>query len=229
MRNPVRKATVLFLLATLLCVAAAASAEEDPAHGWKESGTRWWGSLPETRAGFSDNGIALEATLRPGTGVMYHRSGRWTQDNAVVQLSTDAVNPGGNEYRVGETFFPVSATFVYGRESQELGWRGRVWLFFRELWYGFRPSGIRLTYAWGNRLPVGSMYRLWEEETVFILAGPEEVGKRISTARKLSEDFQAAYGRAPKGPITEVLVEASRPSAEKGPAHVAITVRYPVE
>jgi len=229
MRNPFGKATFFLAVAALLLAPCRVLAGDETAHGWNVSAARWWGSLPELRSGFSDNGISVEMTLRPGTGVTCSRSGRWAKDNAVLQFSTDTVNPGGNEYRVGETYFPASATFVFGKDSQDLGVKQRIWLFFRELWYGFRPSGIRLTYAWGNRLPVGSMYRLWEEETVFILAGPEEVGKKIATTRRLSEDFHAAYGRAPKGPVTEMLVEAVRPSREKGPAHTSITLRYPAE
>lgn len=229
MRNPARQAALCALAAMMLFAPRNASPGDGPAYGWKESAAGWWGAPPETRAGYSDNGIAVEMMLRPGTGVSYSRLGRWSADNAILQLSTDTINPGGNEYRVGETYFPVAATFVFGKDSQELGWKRRFWLFFRELWYGFRPSGIRLTYAWGNRLPVGSMYRLWEEETVFILAGPEETGKKISSVRRLSEDFRAAYGRPPKGPVTELLVEAGRPSRETGPAHTSVTLRYPAE
>ena len=96
-----------------------------------------------------------------------------------------------------------------------------------QVWNGFTPSGIRLTYAWGNGLPVGSMYRLWEEETVFVVAGPEEAGKTISSTRRLGDDFRAAYGRPPNGPVTEVRVSARRPSREKGPVRASITVRFP--
>ncbi|HSE14102.1 MAG TPA: hypothetical protein VLB08_00790, partial [Candidatus Deferrimicrobium sp.] len=103
----------------------------------------------------------------------------------------------------------------------------RLWLFMKQIWNGFTPSGIRLTYAWGNGLPVGSMYRLWEEETVFIVAGPEEAGKTISSTRRLADDFQASYGRPPKGPVTEVRVGARRPSGQKGPVRASITVRFP--
>jgi hypothetical protein len=229
MRNALRNGALAVCAAALLLAPCPALPGDDPAYGWKEATVGWWGTLPETRAGFSDQGISVELTLRPGTGASYHRAGRWTQDNAALQLSADAANPGGNDYRVGETYFPVSATFVYGKDSVDLGVKARIWLFFRELWHGFRPSGIRLTYAWGNQVPVGSMYRLWQEETVFVVAGPEEIGKKMSTVRTLSEDFRAAYGRPPKGPVTEVLVEARRPSRETGLAHVAITVRYPVE
>ena len=61
---------------------------------------------------------------------------------------------------------------------------------------------------------------------MFVVAGPEEAGKTISVIRSLADDFSAAYGRPPKGPVTEVLVSARRPSREKGPAHASITVRF---
>ncbi len=229
MSDPCRGALAVLALAAALLSPAGAPAGDDAAHGWKESASGRWGRLPEIHSGFSPNGISLELTLRPGTGVTYRRTGPWTSDNAVLQFSIDAVSPGGNEYRAGEARFPASATIVFGKDALPLGARERVKLFFRQMWKGFRPSGIRLTYAWGTRLPVGSMYRLWEEETVFILAGPEEAGKKISTARRLSEDFRAAYGRPPKGPVTEVLVEAQRESGEKGAAHASILFRYPAE
>jgi hypothetical protein len=72
------------------------------------------------------------------------------------------------------------------------------------------------------------MYRLREEETVFVVAGPEEAGKTISSTRSLGDDFRAAYGRSPNGPVTEVRVSARRPSGEKGPVRASITVRFPV-
>ena len=71
------------------------------------------------------------------------------------------------------------------------------------------------------------MYRLWDEETVFVVAGPEEAGRTISSTRRLADDFAAAYGRAPRGPVTEVRVSARRPSNEKTPVRASITLRFP--
>ncbi len=74
------------------------------------------------------------------------------------------------------------------------------------------------------------MYRLWEEETVFILAGPEEAGKKISTARQPRNDFRAAYGRPPEGAGDEGSASrrGGRPDA-KAPAQTSITVRFPAD
>jgi hypothetical protein len=165
--------------------------------------------------------------LSPGTGVSYRQPGRWPADSAAIRFSVDNVNSGRNDYLPAEAAFPVSATFVFGNDSLELGWKRRVVLFFKQLWDGFIPSGISLTYAWGNEVPVGSMYRLWEEETVFVVAGPEEAGKTISSNRRLADDFKAAYGRSPRGQVTEVRVSARRPSNEKKPVNAFITVRFP--
>ena len=230
MREPVRYALTAFLaLAASFFSPALLHSADDPAYGWQRSGGGFWGSGPEVHAGFSEKGIAVELTLPPGTGVTYARDGSWAADNAIVQMSTDPAPRGVNEYLPGEAMFPASATFVYGKDALSIGAFQRFKLFFRHLWNGFRPSGIRLTYAWGTRLPVGSMYRLWEEETVFILAGPEEAGKKISAARNLVNDFHAAYGRPPKGPVTRVIVDARRASGEKGPAQTSITVRFPAD
>ena len=165
--------------------------------------------------------------MSPGTGVSYRRVGRWAAGPAALRFAADNVNARGNDYLPGEAVFPASVTFVFGDDSLKLGARRRVVLFLKQLWNGFTPSGIRLTYAWGNGLPVGSMYRLREEETVFVVAGPEEAGKTISSTRRLGDDFLAAYGRPPKGPVTEVRVSARRPSREKGPVRASITVRFP--
>jgi len=194
---------------------------------WDESTAGRWESLPERHVGATDNGISVEATIFPGKGVLYRHVGRWAAGSAALRFGVDNVNAGKNDYLPGEAIFPASVTFVFGNDSVELGARARVGLFFKQLWNGFTPSGIGLTYAWGNGLPVGSMYRLREEETVFVVAGPEEAGKTISSTRRLADDFKAAYGRSPKGPVTEVRVSARRPSREKGPVRASITVRFP--
>ena len=194
---------------------------------WDESSAARWESLPERHVGGTDNGISVEVTMSPGTGVLYRRVGRWEPAPAALRLSADTVNMRGNDYRPGEAAFPASVTFVFGKDSLKLGAKKRLGLFLKQVWNGFTPSGIRLTYAWGNGLPVGSMYRLREEETVFVVGGPEEAGKTISSTRRLNDDFRAAYGRPPNGPVTEVRVSARRPSREKGPVRASITVRFP--
>ena len=271
----------LFLLcfAALLASSGRIFAAGEGPGKWEESTPGRWESLPERHAGGTDNGLSVEVTMSPGTGVSYRRTGRWEPapaalrfavDNvnvrgndylpgeaifpasvtfifgddslklgvkrrvgpwapgsAALRFGVDNVNAGRNDYLPGEAIFPASVTFVFGNDSLTLGWRQRIALFFKEVWNGFTPSGIRLTYAWGNGLPVGSMYRLREEETVFVVAGPEEAGKTISSTRRLADDFKVAYGRSPRGPVTEVLVGARRPSGQKGPARASITVRFP--
>lgn len=220
----------LFLLAfaALLASSGRILAAGEGLGKWEESSAGRWASLPERHVGATDNGISVEVTMSPGTGVLYRSAGRWAPEAAALRLAADNVNVRGNDYVPGEAVFPASVTFVFGKDSLKLGARKRVGLFLEQLWNGFTPSGIRLTYAWGNGLPVGSMYRLREEETVFVVAGPEEAGKTISSTRRIGDDFRAAYGRPPKGPVTEVRVSARRPSREKGPVRASITVRFPV-
>jgi hypothetical protein len=217
---------LLGFAALLACSATVFAAEEGPGK-WEESTAGRWESLPERHVGATDNGISIEVTMPPGSGVSYRRAGRWEAGPAALRFGVDNVNSGRNDYLPREATFPASVTFVFGRDSLKLGVRRRIALFFRQVWEGFTPSGIRLTYAWGNGIPVGSMYRLREEETVFVVAGPEEAGKTISTTRRLADDFHASYGRPPKGPVTEVRVGARRPSGQKGPVHASITVRFP--
>jgi len=227
MRNLDRIALFLLILAALLASSGRIFAAGEGPGKWDESSAGRWGSLPERHVGATDNGISVEVTMKPGTGVLYRRVGRWEPAPAALRLAADNVNVRGNDYLPGEAAFPASVTFVFGKDSQKLGARKRLGLFMKQLWNGFTPSGIRLTYAWGNGLPVGSMYRLWDEEAVFVVAGPEEAGKTISSNRRLDDDFRAAYGRPPGGPVTEVRVSARRPSREKGPVHASITVRFP--
>jgi len=197
-------------------------------NGWSESSTGWWGDFPGRKAAFSDNGMSAELDMAPGTGIAFERMGAWpASTGASLRMAADNVNATGNDYVPSGVVFPVSVTFVFGEDSLELGAGARVKLFFRRLWSGFPPSGIRLTYAWGNRVPTGSMYRLEEEETVFVIAGSEEAGKEVSATRRLADDFLAAYGRAPKGKVTRVVVRAQRPSGEKSPLGVRVSLGIP--
>ena len=227
MHNPGRIALFLLGFTALLASSGSIFAAGEGPGKWDESTAGRWESLPERHVGATDNGISVEVTLSPGTGVLYRRVGRWEPAPATLRFAADNVNVRGNDYLPGEAVFPASATFVFGKDSLKLGAKKRLGLFLKQLRRGFTPSGIRLTYAWGNGLPVGSMYRLWEEETVFVVAGPEEAGKTISFTRRLGDDFRAAYGRPPNGPVTEVRVSARRPSREKGPVRASITVRFP--
>jgi len=227
MRKPGRTALTLLCFAALLAFPGRTHAAGEAPGGWAESSAGRWESLPERHVGATDNGISLEVRMPPGTGVAYRRAVRLPPAAAALRFSVDNVNAGSNDYLPGEAIFPASVTFVFGDDSLELGAKRRVGLFLKQLWRGFTPSGIRLTYAWGNGLPVGSMYRLWEEETVFVVAGPEEAGKTISSTRRLGDDFRAAYGRPPKGPVTGVLVSVRRSSREKGAANASVTVRFP--
>jgi hypothetical protein len=227
MHNPGRIALFFLGFTALLASSGSIFAAGEGPGKWDESTAGRWESLPERHVGATDNGISVEVTLSPGTGVLYRRVGRWEPAPATLRFAADNVNVRGNDYLPGEAVFPASATFVFGKDSLKLGAKKRLGLFLKQLRRGFTPSGIRLTYAWGNGLPVGSMYRLWEEETVFVVAGPEEAGKTISSTRRLGDDFRAAYGRPPNGPVTEVRVSARRPSREKGPVHASITVRFP--
>ena len=230
MRNPGRIASFLLCFVALLASSGRIFAAGGIDSGtWKESTPGRWEALPERHVGGTDNGLSVEVTMSPGTGVSYARAGRWNPGTADVRFAVDNVNTGQNDYLPGEAVFPASVTFVFGNDSLTLGTKARVVIFFKQLWNGFTPSGIRLTYAWGNGIPVGSMYRLWEEETVFIVAGPEEAGKTISSTRRLGDDFRAAYGRPPNGPVTEVRASARRPSRMKGPVRGTITVRFPAE
>ena len=191
-------------------------------------GGQRWESLPERHVGATDNGISVEATIFSRHGRI--RTGKSTAGRRrpprFASASTTSM-PGRTTTCRARRSFPPPSPSSSGTIRWTLGARARVVLFFKQLWNGFTPSGIGLTYAWGNGLPVGSMYRLREEETVFVVAGPEEAGKTISSTRRLADDFKAAYGRPPKGPVTEVRVSARRPSREKGPVRASITVRFP--
>lgn len=226
MRNAGKSAGFMLGILMLAVAVASAFAEGNAPGKWEESTPGRWESLPERHVGRTDNGVSFEATMPPGTGVSYRLVGRRDPGTADLRFAVDNVNAGRNDYLPGEAVFPAYVTFVFGNDSEKLGVKKRMWLFLRQAWNGFNPSGIRLTYAWGNGLPVGSMYRLWEEETVFIVAGPEEAGKTISSPRRLVDDFRAAYGRQPKGQVTEVRAGARRSSREKGPVRASVTARF---
>lgn len=206
----------------LLSVAAAGGADPHAvlsAAGWEESTPGRWNSLPERKVEVVGSRLSGEFMLPPGSGVSWEKKGTWDPaagGTLSFEFSADATNPSSEDYREFRTRFPVSVTAVFGKDSQDITWRTRFLDFFRKVRHGFTPGGVRLVYAWGNRVPVGSMYRTGEEETVFILAGEEERGKTVRAKRNLREDFMAAYGRYPKGPVTGIVVRAERPSKEKG-------------
>ncbi|MBI5575839.1 MAG: DUF3047 domain-containing protein [Deltaproteobacteria bacterium] len=216
-----RLAAILSLPMMLLSVAVAVGADPSPslsAAGWEERTSGYWSSVPRIKAEANGNRLSAEFALPPGSGVSWSK--KVALDNAAggilaFEFSSDGTNSSSRDYKEFRTRFPVSVTVVFGKDSQELGWRTRFLYFFRKIRHGFPPGGIRLVYAWGNQVPVGSMYRTGEEETVFILAGEEDKGKTVRERRNLREDFMAAYGRYPSGPVTSIIVGAARPSGEK--------------
>jgi hypothetical protein len=236
MRADLRKAYCLavILLAGLLLPSGAASGAEPvtslAAAGWEEYTPGRWNSLAERKVGIRDNRLTGEFTLLPRTGVVWEKKGSWDLAKGAaisLELFSSGTNGASGDYWKYEAHFPVAVTVVFGKDRQDLPWKTRVAGFFRKIWHGFPPEGIRLTYAVGNRAPVGSMYRLADEETVFILAGEEEKGKKVQVKRDLKEDFMAAYGRPHAGPVTAFIVRAERPSGERGPLSAGVALSLP--
>jgi hypothetical protein len=232
--KPRRLLPALSILLCLMALTAASWGAEQgstlSAAGWEESTPGRWNRLAERKAEVKGNALAAEFVLSPGSGVAWRKKVSLTPGPAAVLslgFACDGVNPSSDDYREFKASFPVFVTAVFGKDSEDVSFRKRFADFFRKIWNGFPPSGIRLTYAIGNRVPVGSMYRLGEKETVFILAGEEEKGKTVSAKRDLKEDFTAAYGRPPKGPVTMIVVGAQRPSKEKGNIKGSIAVTLP--
>lgn len=199
--------------------------------GWEESTPGRWNSRAESKEEAGEDFFRADVSLSPGTGAEWERRIKrdlTPEDSLSIEMESTGINKTSRDYRRFEAKFPVSVTVVFGKDSIDLSWRRRVKDFFRELWYGFSPGGIRLTFAYGNDAPVQSMYRLEEEETVFTLGGPEERGKKIERSRKIFEDFHAAYGRDPRGPVTRILVSSIRPSGEEGQIAVKVRISSPL-
>jgi hypothetical protein len=225
---------VVMLLAGFPAPSATAGAA-DPgaglaAAGWSEHTPGRWSSRADRKVEIRADGFSAEVALSPGTGVAWEKKG--VRDLAKgaglsLELSSSGTNARSDDYRRFDARFPVSVTAVFGKDRQDLPWKTRVAGFFREILHGFTPGGICLTYAFGNRAPVGSMYRLADEETVFILAGEEEKGKKVRSDRNLREDFLAAYGRPPAGPVTGFVVRADRPSGDRGTLSATVTIALP--
>ncbi len=209
----------------------AAGTEEARKAGWEEGTPGRWKSLPERNVAAGDDFFRAEVALSPGTGVLWEKRIKrdlLPEDSLSIEMVSKGINRTSLDYRKYEARFPLSVTVVFGEDSMDLPWKKQVGNFFREIWHGFSPGGIRLTFAYGNETPVNSMYRLEEEETVFILGGEEERGKRIKRSRKIKEDFRAAFGREPRGPVTRILVSAIRPSREDGQVEVEIRLSSPL-
>jgi hypothetical protein len=198
--------------------------------GWEETAPGWRVSLPERTVEVLDNSVKGTFTLLPGTGVVLTRSGSFGLDRGEfleVALVSTGTNTASRDYDAGGVRFPVAVTAVFGRDALARPIRKRALSPLRGLRQGRSFEGIGLTYAWGNGVPVGSMYRLEENETVFILAGPDEAGRRVSARRDLLQDFAVAYGRVPQGPVTRFIIRAERPVGEEGPIRTEIHLVLP--
>jgi len=209
----------------------AAGTMEARKAGWEEGTPGRWNSLPERNVAAGEGFFRAEVVLTPGTGVFWEKELKrdlLPEDTLSIEMVSRGINRTSRDYRRDEAGFPLSVTVVFGEDSVGLPWKKRASDFFREVRRGFTPGGIRLTFAYGNETPVNSMYRLEEEETVFILGGEEERGKKINVVRKIREDFQAAYGREPRGPVTRILVSGTRPSGEDGQIEVEIRLSSPL-
>jgi hypothetical protein len=209
----------------------AEGTEEARKAGWEESTPGRWNALPERKVEVEGDSFRADVVLPPGTGVLWEKKVNKTlspADALVIEMVSSGMNRTSRDYDRYKAHFPASVTVVFGKDSMDLPWKKRMGDFFRGIWNGISPGGIRLTFAFGSNAPVGSMYRLGEEETVFLLGGEGELGKRIRVSRDLKEDFLAAYGRDPKGPVTRILVSARRPSREDGPVDVTLRITSPL-
>lgn len=226
-----RAVAALFLLLAFASLSGVAAADGGgPGGGWGERSLGWLTSLPERRVTATDNGIEGDFSLAPGTGIALERALRAPGGRPApirIVLFADNVNNSSRDYEYRKTHFPISVTVVFGEDRQPLTARRRVRDFFSNLWRGFPPRGIRIVYAWGNRVPAGSMYRTTDEEAVFTLAGAEEAGREVSARRDPAQDFLAAYGRPPKGPVTRLIVRAARPRAETGALRARVAATFP--
>lgn len=198
---------------------------------WKESTPGRWNSLPERRVEEGDHSFRASIVLTPGTGVLWEKNVNKPVNpgtELAIMMESSGVNTTSHDYQRYKAYFPVSVTVVFGKDFVDLPWKKRLWNIFRGIWHGSSSGGIRMTFAYGNVVPVGSMYRLGEEETVFLLAGREEHGRKIESVRDLRADFLAAYGREPRGPVTRILVSAQRPADEDGPIDVTLRITSPL-
>ncbi len=209
----------------------AGGAEDVRKAGWEEDTPGRWNSLAERTVEAGDDFLRADIVLIPGTGVRWEKRIKkdpGLEEILAIELVSNGINRTSRDYRRFEAGFPCSVTVVFGEDSVDRPWKERFKDFFREVRHGFAPGGIRLTYAWGNEVPVESMFRLGEEETVFVLGAEGERGKRMGGERRIKEDFRAAYGRDPRGPVTRILVSAVRPSGEEGRIEVGIRLSSPL-
>lgn len=209
----------------------AGEAGAGPDTGWEEGTPGRWNSLPERKTEAKADLFRAEIDLKPGTGVQWEKRVNrplLPEDRLTIEMVSTGTNRTSRDYDRYKAHFPLKVTVVFGDEVVDLPWKKKFGDFFRAVWHGFPPGGIRLTFAYGNGVPVGSMYRFGVGETVFTLAGEEENGKMIRTVRNVGEDFRAAYGRPPRGAVSRILVSAERPSREDGAIHVEVRLTTPL-
>jgi hypothetical protein len=220
---------ILSLLLTCAAAQAGDGGGKPPADDeWRERSAGFLVSRPDIRLSTDNAGrLSADARMKPGSGILIKPARAAAAPITGIDLSvkSDGCNTSSLDYKPGSARFPFSVTLVFGKERQDMGWGARIALIFGRMWDGLPASGIRLTYAWACRAPVGSMFRLTDEETVFVIAGIDEAGKRIGSKREAAADFRAAYGRQPAGSVTDVVVRLDRPSKEKGDLGVSFDLK----
>jgi hypothetical protein len=211
--------------------ASAAGWKGAESAGWEERVAGRWNSLPEASVTAGDGDFRATIELSPGTGVLWRKKVEGEPPSGeplAIEMTCSGTNSSSRDYDRYASHLPLAVTAVFGKDFVDIPWKKRIVAFFRGLWRGRSTSGIRLTFACGNTVPVGSMYRRGEGETVFIIASAEERGKEIRSVRNLANDFRAAYGREPRGSLTGILVSAERPSKETGPLKVELRLSSPL-
>lgn len=200
--------------------------------GWREETRGDFGPPAHKAARAAPGSLEAAFVLPPGRRITWEKTGEWEVregERIDIAFSCDRTNLTSADYREDKARFPVSIDVVFGRDSVEPAAKSRSWNPVRGIRRAFGSRGIRLVYACGNDAPAGSMYRLGDEVTVFILAGGEEGGGSVASPRDVVADFRAAYGRSPRGPVTKVSAAADRPSSEEGPVKGSVSLRLPID
>ena len=105
----------------------------------------------------------------------------------------DVTKKSGDDYAAR-----IYITFAEAPENRSLLERAKLAAI--RMVYGQTPPSAALTYAWGNRVPVGSMYPNPYTSRVQMIAvdsGPAHVNQWRSVRRNIVEDFERAFGREP--------------------------------
>ncbi len=117
----------------------------------------------------------------------------------------DGVNQNESDYRVKEARYPIYVQVIFD-EKPDLSFRKYVALAFSAAWNRKIWTRRSLLYAFGNRIPKGSIVNSTVSVAIVSVGDETDVGKDVKVDRDLRKDFTLAYGKPPASGVYRIVI-----------------------